>query len=414
MSIVRASITTTFRVLNPEAPKPGDAAKDEEKNDIRANASGKAEKDQRANSPALSEGSNPIEERIFYPPSELIAAYAKKHQEAVRSAEISAEEARKSGVSSLQPDKNNGTGMVAPHRDFERTDVYKTMGDASNGPVAAEAEASPKRYYELLENQPKRASAPHTVAPQSGNARKDIATSGATNAAANYGRTGFELVKLFQRSYPDEPKLTSLPVKANTQSESVAEVQRNDQVATPKKDSSTTGIHQLIPEQTPAGSVPKLPAVANLQREGVFGQTENGRPLSASEFMRRKEFEYNFAEKPFTADAFLNETEKAIYDTLRSPHAKAASHDLIAAAESVNALRNHLVAEAETKSAPEQSARHGVAGTSVTRDSEKLDEASKSAAQKTKEESHNPEKPSRSYYHHKSHRAESPPRTHHK
>ncbi len=154
---------------------------------------------------------------------------------------------------------------------------------------------------------------------------------------------GFELVQVYRRHYPDDPKYDEALIKLLSDAAAVEADEPAEELELPKVDPATTGVHKLVFADQPTALSSAMKAVKNLQREGVFGQTFDGRPVSVREFLRQKEFEYDFEEKPFTIDAFLRETENAIYEALKSPHIQAAARDLIVAAESVNAFRNHLV-----------------------------------------------------------------------
>jgi len=104
----------------------------------------------------------------------------------------------------------------------------------------------------------------------------------------------------------------------------------------------------LAPKETvttvDAGSAP---GIATLQKEGVFGLSPTGRNLTVTDFIRQKEFEYDLDQRPFTIDAFLQETETAIFNTLNNGNSSSVTGTLLRAAEAVNSFRNHIVRSAE-------------------------------------------------------------------
>lgn len=109
----------------------------------------------------------------------------------------------------------------------------------------------------------------------------------------------------------------------------------------------------LAPNETAttadAGSAP---GIETLQKEGVFGLSPSGRNLTVTDFVRQKEFEYDLDQRPFTIDAFLQETETAIFNTLNNGNSSSVTGTLLRAAEAVNSFRNHMIRSAEV---PEES-----------------------------------------------------------
>ena len=96
-------------------------------------------------------------------------------------------------------------------------------------------------------------------------------------------------------------------------------------------------------DETADGTVASGKMARHLQAEGVFGISPSGRNLGVVDFIRQKQFEYAMDQKSFTGDDLLQETEKAIYETLDSDQSTSVSKSLLRAAESVNAYRNQTV-----------------------------------------------------------------------
>ncbi len=109
----------------------------------------------------------------------------------------------------------------------------------------------------------------------------------------------------------------------------------------------------LAPRETATtADTVSAPGIATLQKEGVFGLSPAGRNLTVTDFIRQKEFEYDLDQRPFTIDAFLQETETAIFNTLNNGNSTSVTGTLLRAAEAVNSFRNHIIRSAEM---PEES-----------------------------------------------------------
>jgi hypothetical protein len=329
MSLVRANITTTFKDLGAVPPNLRDDSKREVSEDLKA--------DPKRQPAAVGEDTEPARSKPHSNATDT-TRHVKRDRDIERSkptesrAKHRRTETRKDGS---RQSYNDARIERESERDFERTDVYRTIGDKD----AAQASGSEtvRNTADDVEDDPPATSSTRGVA--------ELVSEGADVAKAPE-RVAFELVELYERNYPDEPKLSTRPVKlagsVATEKESEAHVTTSAR----KFDPSSTGVHRLLPDKKSEPARADFDGVAKLQREGVFGQTEDGRPRSVTEFMRAKEYEYQFNDKPFTVDAFLRETETAIYDMLKRPHVNAASRELLQFAESVNSYRNHITAAA--------------------------------------------------------------------
>lgn len=108
-------------------------------------------------------------------------------------------------------------------------------------------------------------------------------------------------------------------------------------------------------EPAKTADVASAPGIETLQHEGVFGLSPTGRNLTVTDFIRQKEFEYDLDQRPFTVDAFLQETESAIFNTLNNGNSSSVTGSLLRAAEAVNSFRNHIIRSAEVPSESLQS-----------------------------------------------------------
>ena len=101
--------------------------------------------------------------------------------------------------------------------------------------------------------------------------------------------------------------------------------------------------NSVSPQSSQLGST----TIKNLQIEGVFGISTEGRNLGVVDFVKQKHFEYQLEQKSFSVDDFLKETEQSIYRTLSAGQSGTVAKSLIRAAESINAYRNQIVREDE-------------------------------------------------------------------
>lgn len=380
MPTVRANITTTFKVLNPHPPEIKEADREKKlvsRNDSSPEGEGvkftrtergtaDAQSVRQAQMPRTDEArrlsgveqleyarsqedakrevrtqsrSEREEEKYLQEADEEVDLRSQQREDTLEATERSRERREQS----VQDTSSESEFKPSPKRDFERTDVYRTVGEEVDKSRHGEGTRStPSVDSEIGRNE--RSEEVKQARPDEGDS---VVSSSPQIEDADSSRIGFELVELFSRSYPDEPKLTTRPVEAKSRASKDSDAADSNEAKPRNFDPTSTGVHRTIPEDSHETEITRQPAIHDLQREGVFGQTEDGRPRSATEFMRRKEFEYKFEEKPFTVDAFLRETERAIYDILKSPHIKTATRDLLEAAESVNAIRNHITATSD-------------------------------------------------------------------
>jgi hypothetical protein len=174
-------------------------------------------------------------------------------------------------------------------------------------------------------------------------------------------------------SEPTEPKasLARLASQPSDMSSAAAPSQASGALATPVVETQSPDDYagklaaalNLSPQGKQSDAIQSSEGalqVRNLQSEGIFGISQGGRNLSAVDFAKQKQFEYGMEQKPFSADAFLQETEKAIYNTLNSGQSTTVAKSLLQAAEAVNSYRN-LIAKGSDSQPDSQAAPPPVA-----------------------------------------------------
>ncbi len=122
-----------------------------------------------------------------------------------------------------------------------------------------------------------------------------------------------------------------------------------DPTAMQKQLSSALNFRRAPDPMLSGGSPSTEDNVKYLQNEGVFGFSASGRNLSAMDFIRQRQFEYQLDQKQLTTDDLLLETEKAIYDTLNTGQSSSVTKSLLQAAESINSYRNLSTRDAEDR-----------------------------------------------------------------